>query len=662
MPLLISAVFTSGALLYGGGPHKAYGRLVYENGSAPGSVTFSAYILARPGEVLDQGDFDCGYENGTWYVQCGNFASTWNLWDVLHVDFSDGAGKSGHIEVVLTADAADNAGRTVLTAEDYAVTLGTSNVSGQRGTTVQVPVTLSGLGAADSVIAYSLTLTFDPDVLVAVGGSSSSTLTQNWGAPYTSPKSEEITIGGFTANNPAGRMTTVGNTLVKAEFIIQGIPSSQTSSSTLIRVHSGVIYTLSKTYIISRTRTGALRVLTDGTQVTRNVTLKPFWNLLSLGIAPTPNTVPEVLNGLAVSYIYGFIAGEGPKSWDVNRPSFLNDLLVLDGMHGYWFKSTAAADQQWSVPGVLIGVATPLVLYQGWNLVSYLPQTADLLSHALGSLASKYTYVIGYNGSTTEDWDINRPDFLNTLTHLRPMSGYWVKMGSAGQLTYPTSGYSPPKPVVFAGDSSGVRGGLSTTNCDFWGVQPDLFSQYDTIRAYDPDNVLCGDTLVGPEGGFLLHVMGDDFTTPEEDEGAVEGDTIRFTINSRPARVISGNPVWNDLASKEITLAYVETGVSDPSGGQPGQFMLHQNYPNPFNGRTVIGFTLAAPSEVTVVIFDSMGREVKRLLDHESLGAGPQQTAWDGTDARGMKAPSDIYFCRLVTGTKSLVKKMILLN
>ncbi|OQY27645.1 MAG: hypothetical protein B6244_09985 [Candidatus Cloacimonetes bacterium 4572_55] len=56
------------------------------------------------------------------------------------------------------------------------------------------------------------------------------------------------------------------------------------------------------------------------------------------------------------------------------------------------------------------------------------------------------------------------------------------------------------------------------------------------IRAYDPDGTFCGADTLSSEGGFFfLFVYKDDNYTPDEDEGALPGDTLSFTINGWPA-------------------------------------------------------------------------------------------------------------------------------
>ncbi len=91
--------------------------------------------------------------------------------------------------------------------------------------------------------------------------------------------------------------------------------------------------------------------------------------------------------------------------------------------------------------------------------------------------------------------------------------------------------------------------------------------------------------------------------------------------------------------------------VAAPSG-----IWLGQNYPNPFNPSTRISFELAVPGKVRLEIFDLKGRNIATLID-QILPSGPHQLDWDAQDL-----PSGIYFCRLQSGSQTVIRKMILMK
>jgi len=90
-------------------------------------------------------------------------------------------------------------------------------------------------------------------------------------------------------------------------------------------------------------------------------------------------------------------------------------------------------------------------------------------------------------------------------------------------------------------------------------------------------------------------------------------------------------------------------------------YKLMQNYPNPFNPTTVINFEIPVSGNVTLTIYNSLGQQVKTLLD-EHRNAGDYQVNWNGKDMRNISAPSGIYFYRIQSGHFVQSKKMILLK
>jgi hypothetical protein len=90
--------------------------------------------------------------------------------------------------------------------------------------------------------------------------------------------------------------------------------------------------------------------------------------------------------------------------------------------------------------------------------------------------------------------------------------------------------------------------------------------------------------------------------------------------------------------------------------GIPGQFVLEQNYPNPFNPSTVIRFGLPRSSEVSIVIYNTLGQKVAELLN-EQREAGYQEARFDGSGLA-----SGVYYYRLHAGDFLETKKMIILK
>ncbi|MDE0019807.1 MAG: T9SS type A sorting domain-containing protein [Candidatus Poribacteria bacterium] len=91
---------------------------------------------------------------------------------------------------------------------------------------------------------------------------------------------------------------------------------------------------------------------------------------------------------------------------------------------------------------------------------------------------------------------------------------------------------------------------------------------------------------------------------------------------------------------------------------------LLPNYPNPFNPETWIPFDLAQESSVTIAIYNSAGRTVKRMelgeLAAGSYRAKGKAAYWDGRDALGAPAASGVYYVRIEAGSFSETRRMVL--
>jgi hypothetical protein len=122
--------------------------------------------------------------------------------------------------------------------------------------------------------------------------------------------------------------------------------------------------------------------------------------------------------------------------------------------------------------------------------------------------------------------------------------------------------------------------------------------------------------------------------------------------------VVAQHVVYNPHQITYSIVKYVQTPdfVQSNPFEVPLFYALSQNYPNPFNPTTTISYQLPVNSNVTLKIFDMLGREIATLVN-ERQQAGQKVVQWDASTFS-----SGIYFCRLTAGNCIETKKMLLLR
>lgn len=155
-------------------------------------------------------------------------------------------------------------------------------------------------------------------------------------------------------------------------------------------------------------------------------------------------------------------------------------------------------------------------------------------------------------------------------------------------------------------------------------------------------------------------------------------DTFKFMIPDQPP----GHTVYYYIAAQDEnskivgTLPFGGKGIMPPGsippptlfqysvmvGGiannnEPVQYSLSQNYPNPFNPATLIRFSLAKQSNVKLVVYDVVGREVSVLIN-DNLIAGNHSARFDA----GNFASGIYYYSLYIDGVMFQTKKMTLIK
>jgi len=85
-------------------------------------------------------------------------------------------------------------------------------------------------------------------------------------------------------------------------------------------------------------------------------------------------------------------------------------------------------------------------------------------------------------------------------------------------------------------------------------------------------------------------------------------------------------------------------------------YALGQNYPNPFNPTTVINYQLPVSGNVSLKIYDMLGRNVATLINQR------QEAGRYAVQFNGVGLASGVYFYRLDAGAFSETKKMMLVK
>ena len=133
------------------------------------------------------------------------------------------------------------------------------------------------------------------------------------------------------------------------------------------------------------------------------------------------------------------------------------------------------------------------------------------------------------------------------------------------------------------------------------------------------------------------------------------GDVVEISVMNTGQYTVGA--VLRADAMKLQLVEEAASGIPSVASTVPAETGLLQNYPNPFNPTTTIPFTLREASEVSLRVYDMMGRLVRTLITGQNYPAGFHRVPFDASDL-----PSGVYICRLTAGPLQTARKMILMK
>ena len=361
------------------------------------------------------------------------------------------------------------------------------------------------------------------------------------------------------------------------------------------------------------------------------------WNLVGLPLevedASYGFLFPESIEGTLYSFDDGYISG--------------SDLAPGEG---YWLRFANAGST--AIDGTPINELT-LSLNEDWNLVSGLSGDVSIYSVSDPDSVLVPGTLYGFNEGYVET-DIIVPGY-----------GYWLRAFQAGDITLTSGALAKTAPRDFSRKAKANSFTVNSTDL-YFGIE--LSAREKLSYSLPPKP---------PSGAFDIR-FSDDAKLCSSDECVIEvmsdGNPLTFDCNIKDGEVwelvpvISNETKWSAAipmnGKKKITLdSDIEKLILRKSQSTtiPQKFVLHSAYPNPFNPITSLRYDLPEQAQVTLTIYDLMGRVVTQLVNTIQEG-GYKSVQWNATDMHGRVVSAGVYLYQIRAGEFVQTRKMVLLK
>ena len=269
----------------------------------------------------------------------------------------------------------------------------------------------------------------------------------------------------------------------------------------------------------------------------------------------------------------------------------------------------------------------------------------------------------GFQDAGSLRYGIFYSDSAGTTWQDSTLDSNWVWKGTdrahSGYLITPPSGSN----VATWSNGKGTWG--SVTNGKWWDISAASAHVLGNI-AQDPVGGVAGAGIYdftisiskGTSGNLLV------FTLSKKDGTYYYAHSTTTPVASVTDKINSIGFAINNSTTTALKLYEVKVDRGDHFNGLeeaiaaqlPKAYALKQNYPNPFNPTTNIRFDLPKDSDVNLVVYDLMGREVAKLVN------GPMNAGYYTINFNAANLPSGVYIYRLKAGDFVSTKKLMLLK
>ncbi len=379
------------------------------------------------------------------------------------------------------------------------------------------------------------------------------------------------------------------------------------------------------------------------------------WDLIGLPVEANPDSMQSLLEDLM---IYEYDGG-------------YNQVTQLEKGKGYWAKFSDPEVEKRSLEGLPFTEFT-VDLKKGWNLVSGVGGKLPVES-IQGPDEILLTETLFAFNETYVDSDTLRPGY-----------GYWIRASSAGTVTFTHPGFSQSQTgtekktknaltrkreeVTKEFNKIKITNGTHSRVLFFGEELPDEVNklQY-SLPPLPPGDAFDarfeeGTRLVEhKEANIQLQKIGNESITLRLDGPKISSQEkfiIKEYVDGKLHEKYKISPSKEfHLKNKKTDSIYLSPeGFASMNQDIPKKFNLEQNYPNPFNPSTQIEYAITEQAEVTLQVFNILGKKVRTLV-HEEQSAGNYKVTFNGSDLA-----SGVYLYRLRAGDKVDTKKFILVK
>ncbi len=404
--------------------------------------------------------------------------------------------------------------------------------------------------------------------------------------------------------------------------------------------------------------------LSANSQVEQLISLDNGWNIMSFYMIPDDLTMQTILQALIDGGSLIKVQDEtGQAIENVVPIGWIYNIDQMANTEGYKIKVNGNVNL--SSTGFEVELPYNIPLDDGWNIMAYPAMQSQSAISALDLLINEGSLIKVQNEQGQAIENVVPIGWVDNIGNFVPGEGYKIKVNQNTLITVNASfkksmhvkGSLPtPKHFIPVWDGNGLD------HMNFYVTSATLGEV--PLKVGDEIGVFSGQQCVGygvVTRNNLISLIAslDDPTTPEKD-GFEEGESIELrawiAANDQEVPMIELVivPGYPSLFEKMGTT--VLEARFDPTGLLQTTLSI---YPNPFTYKTNITLMLGNTSDVSLSIYNIMGKKITSLAD-ETMPAGTHTFVWDGTDGLSNKVAPGTYLLKIIAGDYVKINKLVI--